>query len=253
MSGKLRKKQNRILLLVAIFGILIYTTALVLSLLPREPVIEEEISSSEPSSQPPVFNTQQQSIAPLSDEELFTDSAFIGNSCVERLFVQGYALQSDFLSGVGLTVHSAFTEAPARLDQPITQQLEGEKKYTRIFVLFGINEVGNDPGQFIAQYGLLIDHMKTHQPQAQIYIQSILPVTRAAHERNVYLVNNDNISLFNGLIRDLAEQKQVHFLNIYEALVNEEGFLPDDASTDGIHLSKNYNQIWINYMKEHVR
>ncbi len=249
MLGKLRKKQNRMLLLVAIFGALVFTTALVLSLLPREPVIEEEISSSEPSSDP----ISQAPIAPLTDEELFTDSAFMGNSCVERLFVQGYALQSDFLSGVGLNVNSAFTEAPARLDQPVTQMLEGEKKYTRIFVLFGINEVGNDPGQFIAQYGLLIDHIKTHQPQAQIYIQAILPVTRAAHERNVYLVNNDNIRLFNGLIRDLAEQKQVMFLNIYEALVDEEGFLPDDASTDGIHLSKGYNQIWINYMKEHVR
>ncbi len=251
MSGKLRKKQNRILLLVAISGILIFTTALILSLLPRVPVIEEELSSSEQSSDP----ISQESItpAPLTDEELFTDSAFIGNSCVERLFVQGYALQSDFLSGVGLNVNSAFTEAPARLDQPITQILEGEKKYARIFVLFGINEVGNDPGQFIAQYGLLIDHIKTHQPQAQIYIQAILPVTRAAHERNVYLVNNDNIRLFNGLIRDLAEQKQVAFLNIYEALVNEEGFLPDEASTDGVHLSKDYNQIWINYMKEHVK
>ncbi len=250
MAGKWRKKQNSVLLLVAIFGIVLFTAALVLSLLPKEQTPPSDRSSISASSSD--FSSSLASV-PLTDEELFTDSAFIGNSCVERLFVQGYALQSDFLSGVGLNVNSAFTKAPARLDRPVTQMLEGEKKYTRIFVLFGINEVGNDPNDFIAQYGILVDHIKACQPQAQIYIQSILPVTRTAHERNLYLVNNDNVRLFNNLIRDMAAQKQVAYLDIYEALVDSEGFLPEEASTDGVHLSKAYNQIWINYMKEHVR
>ena len=267
MQGKKRKKQNKLLSLIGFCGALIFSVAIIIAALPvRQSPSAQQPPSSEPtsSSSPSQSSSQSQSSSdepsnlpvetvPLTDEELFTDALFIGNSCVEGLFVQGYAMQADFFSGVGMTVHSAFTDPPTRHTQTVVDLLAGEKQYARIFILFGINEVGTDPVLFIDKYGQLIDHIRVTQPGAQIYIQSILPVSRAAHERNLYLVNNDNVRLFNGLIYDLTVQKQVHFLNIYEAMVDAEGFLPDDASNDGIHLSKGYNQIWINYLKEHVK
>jgi len=256
VSGETAKKLNKILPLIGALGLLLFAAAIILSLTlrPTPPPVSRpssQISSSSESTEPPAANSPID--PPLTDEELFTGSAFIGNSCVERLFVQGYGMQADFLSGVGLTVHSAFTEPPARLDRTVTDLLADGRQYTRIFILFGINEVGTDPALFIEKYGQLIDHIQASQPSAQIYVQAILPVSRAAHERNVYLVNNDNIRMFNQLILDLTAQKQVHFINTYEALADAEGFLPDDASSDGIHLSKVYNQVWINYLKEHVK
>ena len=252
MSGESSKKLNKILPFLGALGLLVFATAIVLSMTvkPSPPPISEPSSSIE-SSQSPVVNAPI--AGPLTDEELFTGSAFIGNSCVERLFVQGYGLQADFLSGVGLTVHTAFTDPPARLDRTIAELLADGRQYTRIFILFGINEVGTDPAQFIEKYSQLIDHIQAHQPSAQIYVQAILPVSRAAHERNVYMVNNDNIRMFNQLILDMAQAQQVYFIDTYEALADAEGFLPDDASSDGIHLSRDYNQIWMNYLKEHVK
>ena len=267
MQGKKRRKQNKLLSLIGLCGALFFSVAIIITALgvgqspsAQQPPSSDPISSSSQS----MSSSQSQSSSiepsnvpidpvPLTDEELFTDALFIGNSCVEGLFVQGYALQADFFSGVGMTVHSAFTDPPARHTRPVVELIAGEKQYTRIFILFGINEVGTDPVLFIEKYGQLIDHIRNTQPNAQIYIQSILPVSRAAHERNLYLVNNDNVRLFNGLIHELTVQKQVHFLNVYEAMVDAEGFLPDEASNDGIHLSKDYNQIWINYLKEHVK
>lgn len=251
MSGESAKKLNKILPFLGAVGLLVFTSAIILSLAvnPSSPIESEPSSSVENSA--PVVNTPVD--MPLSDEELFTGSAFIGNSCVERLFVQGYGLQADFLSGVGLTVHTAFTDPPARLDRTVADMLADGRQYTRIFILFGINEVGTDPALFIEKYGQLIDHIQAYQPSAQIYVQAILPVSRATHERNLYLVNNDNIRMFNQLLSDMADAKQVHFLNTYEALADAEGFLPDDASSDGIHLSRDYNQIWMNYLKEHVK
>lgn len=259
MSGETAKKLNKILPLIGAVGLLLFAAAIVLSMTvkPTPPPASEpssEIasqSSSSVESSEPILNTPIDT--PLTDEELFTGSAFIGNSCVERLFVQGYGLQADFLSGVGLTVHSAFTDPPARLDRTVVDLLSDGRQYTRIFILFGINEVGTDPALFIEKYSQLIDHIQACQPSAQIYVQAILPVSRTAHERNVYMVNNDNIRMFNQLILDMTNQKQVHFINTYEALADPEGFLPDDASSDGIHLSKEYNQLWMNYLKEHVQ
>lgn len=264
MTEKKRRKQNKLLLFIGCFGVLVFSAAILLALFfpkttpaAKPAPSSESVSSSSESESETASSSAEQSlpepVVPLTDEQLFTDALFIGNSCVEGLFVQGYALQADFFSGVGMTVHSAFTDPPARLDRPVTELLAGEKQYARIFILFGINEVGTDPVLFIEKYGQLIDHIRVTQPNAQLYVQAILPVSRAAHERNTYLVNNDNIRTFNVLIYELTVQKQVHFLNIYEALVDAEGFLPDAASNDGIHLSKEYNQIWINYLKEHVK
>lgn len=259
MSGETAKKFNKILPLLGAIGILVFAAAIVLSMSvnPAPPPVSEpsvdlssQPSSSIENSEPSGVND---TLIPLTDEELFTGSAFIGNSCVERLFVQGYGLQADFLSGVGLTVHSFFTDSPARLDRTVADLLTDGRQYTRIFILFGINEVGTDPILFIEKYGQLIDHIQAYQPSAQIYVQAILPVSRAAHERNTYMVNNDNIRMFNQYILDMTVQKQVNFINTFDALADSEGFLPDDVSSDGIHLSKDYNQIWINYLKEQVK
>ena len=260
--GEKRGKQNIILLFVGLLGIVIFVSTIALSVVSGcavEDVVvpSESMESSSSESESSISSSQSSEpeppALPLSEEELFTDALFIGHSCVEGLFVQGYAMQADFFSAVGMTVHSVFTDAPARHQSPVTDLLATEKQYSRIFILFGINEVGTDPTLFIEKYGMLIDHIRQTQPSARIYIQAIFPVSRAAHARNTYLVNNDNIRLFNGLIYDMTVDKQVEFLNVYEALVDAEGFLPDDASNDGIHLSKNYNQIWIDYLKEHVK
>jgi hypothetical protein len=138
-------------------------------------------------------------------------------------------------------------------DSTMIRRYYGAKGYADAGVRPDINEVGTDPAQFIEKYSQLIDHIQAHQPSAQIYVQAILPVSRATHERNVYMVNNDNIRMFNQLISDMAQAQQVHFIDTYEALADSEGFLPDDASSDGIHLSRDYNQIWMNYLKEHVK
>lgn len=37
-----------------------------------------------------------------------------------------------------------------------------------------------------------------------------------------------------------------------EAVVNEKGILPSDASNDGIHLNYEYCKKWMNYLKTHT-
>ena len=257
MSSQAGKQRNRFLLILALCGVLLYAAVILLSLkttvtaepMPSTPPSSSEVSSEQVSQPEPEPEPQR----PKTDQELFENAAFIGNSCVERLHYQGFALDADFLSGVGLTVHSVYTTTPPRLKAPVVDLLASDKKYDRIYVLFGINEVGNDPQQFITQYGVFVDYLKAHQPQATIYIQSILPVTRAKHEKNQYLVNNDNIRTFNALIQQMAQKKGVEFLDIYQSMVDADGFLPDAASFDGVHLSKDYNQVWINYLKENVK
>ena len=52
-----------------------------------------------------------------------------------------------------------------------------EKQYGAVYVMFGINELGiNNDAAFADAFRQLIAGIRTRQPEAVIYIQSIVPI-----------------------------------------------------------------------------
>ena len=50
----------------------------------------------------------------------------------------------------------------------------------------------------------------------------------------------------------MTKEKQVYYVNVEECLKDEEGNLPEGASTDGVHLKKEYSKKWYEYLKTHT-
>ena len=50
----------------------------------------------------------------------------------------------------------------------------------------------------------------------------------------------------------MCKEQKVYFLNVQEALVDSEGYLPDGAASDGIHMKKEYCMKWLDYIRRHV-
>lgn len=61
--------------------------------------------------------------------------------------------------------------------------------------------------------------------------------------------NIKNVEIFNNLIQEVANEKNVTYLDVKSALINENGYLPEEASTDGIHINKKYCEKWLEYLK----
>ena len=59
----------------------------------------------------------------------------------------------------------------------------------------------------------------------------------------------DKVDKFNKLIQELSSEKNVKYLDVKSALVDEKGFLPEEASTDGIHIDVDYCEKWLDYLK----
>ena len=51
------------------------------------------------------------------------------------------------------------------------------------------------------------------------------------------------------LIKDMADRKNIEFINLVPILSDENGNLPEDASPDGVHLNKEYCMKWLEYLK----
>ena len=61
--------------------------------------------------------------------------------------------------------------------------------------------------------------------------------------------NNNKILEYNKLIKDMADRKGIKYIDLCPALTDENGCLPEEASTDGIHLNKEYCIKWLNCLK----
>lgn len=191
------------------------------------------------------------------DRSYFDDAAFVGDSRTD-----GFMLYSGIGTGSNLTSNGL---SIFRLSEKKALTINGEKytllealaleEYGKVYLSLGINELGynNDKG-FYRSYCAAIDEIRRLQPRAVIYIQGLIPVNEAqvmASSGHDYLTN-DHLRVYNDLLRQAAEEKQVVYLDLYSEFVDENGSLPEDASRDGVHLKKEPCQRWLDYLKTHT-
>ena len=124
-----------------------------------------------------------------------------------------------------------------------------EKNIKKIYIMLGINELGwSYPQVFKSKYKELIKKIREIKPNAEIYVQSIIPVTKSRDKSEKYF-NNTRIKQYNQLIKEVANEENIQYLNVQSALVNSEGYLPEETSPDGIHIGKSYCEKWLEYLK----
>ena len=50
----------------------------------------------------------------------------------------------------------------------------------------------------------------------------------------------------------MCEEKGVNYVNVAEGIQDEQGYLPSEATQDGVHLTPEYCQRWMDYLKTHT-
>ncbi len=188
------------------------------------------------------------------DKELFQEVAFIGNSLVVGLRQTCNMVGASFYACQSLDIRDAFDKkfvvGTRKNDRLTILQAISKKQYKRIYLMFGINELGWPyPEVFIQKYKEFIKKIKAIQPKAAIYVQSVLPVTKSCADLKTVFSKN-NIVKCNKLLSKMSTSMNVVYLDVYSSLCNEYGYLPENCSTDGIHLRKVGYSKWLDYLKE---
>ena len=73
----------------------------------------------------------------------------------------------------------------------------------------------------------------------------------AASSGRTYLTN-EHLRVYNELMFQAAQEKQVVFLDLYSVFADENGSLPAEASRDGVHLRSEYCKQWLSYLQTHT-
>ena len=270
MAGKREKKEKRlplpgVLLVLAVLAAVLSTGG------PHGAAVNSPVETLEPEVTP-VVETEEESVAseaepegmetvwegpvpesPLVQDTYFDDVVFLGDSRTDGLRLYSGIKNGIFLCSTGATVESVFNKSVETVvgEMPLLDAL-ALLDCGKIYIMLGINELGwNGTETFRTQSTELIRRIQTDHPDAEIVIQSILPVSAKKDDEGRY-VNNGRIDEYNQVWMDLAEELDVAYLNVAEGVAGEDGLLPSDLCYDGGHLNKAGCRLWLDYLRTHA-
>lgn len=191
--------------------------------------------------------------------EWFDDTVFIGDSRTDGLHLfSGVSAKAVFLESTGLTVYEVMEgKEVIRLGREKVSVLDALAQNTcgKVYISLGVNELGYyDPDDFARVYGTLIDAVRECQPNARLYIQSIIPVNTAKCKANdvPYYVTNEGIASYNEALSALCAEKEVWRVDVDRAFADDTGEVPADLSADGVHFKKEGYALWLDYLATHT-
>lgn len=113
---------------------------------------------------------------------------------------------------------------------------------TKAFLMVGTNDLNKKKSadEIIGQYKILIQSLK-YTGTSEIYVFSLFPVNE--HILNSNRRNKDIIKL-NEKLKELADQLQVTYVDLYDSYLDYEQQLRKDITYDGLHLNDAGYSIW---------
>lgn len=197
-------------------------------------------------------------LVPESDavaDSYFEDAVFVGDSLTAGLGNYEVMPAENVLADVGINLDTVQTTACISTSDGNITILDAlkAKNPSKIYIMMGSNGIAwISPTDLAQKFETFLELVLQQNPDAIIYIESVLPVT-AAKQAGDARYSNAAIQEYNQLLLELAEDKQVYFLDTYAAFSLEDGTLSTEyAEVDGMHLKRTGYLALAEYFKTHT-
>lgn len=271
MAGRREKKEHKLHLPGALMVLAAIAVALSMGG-PHGVAVNSPVEAEEPEI-PAVVETAEEPVVPVTEPDVieeavwpgpvpesapvedtyFDDAVFLGDSRTDGLRLYSGLKTGTFLCSTGATVESVFNKSVETTvgTMPLLDAL-ATLDCGKIYIMLGINELGwNGTETFRTQSTELIQRIQADHPDAEIVIQSILPVSAKKDAEGRY-VNNGRIDEYNQVWLELAEEFDVSYMNVAEGIADKDGLLPSELCFDGVHLNVTGCRMWLDYLRTHA-
>lgn len=191
------------------------------------------------------------------DNKWFADAVFIGDSRTDGLRLYSGIRGATFLCHTGLSVFTVGSNACIDLDGAkvtVMDALAAQQWITKVYLMLGINELGYEVSSFKSTYTKVVEQIKELQPDAVIYLQTLIPINEPiAYEHGTSAaINNEKLRQFNDVIAEVAQEQEVFLVDVDRPFWSAEGCLDAANTGDGVHLTKAGYVAWLDYLKSHT-
>ncbi|MCB8698231.1 MULTISPECIES: SGNH/GDSL hydrolase family protein [Streptococcus] len=178
------------------------------------------------------------------------DILFIGDSIVEY-----YPLQELFGTSKTIVNRGIRGYQTGLLLENLDAHLYGGV-VDKIVLLIGTNDIGKDVpvNEALNNLEAIIQTIARDYPLTEMKLLSILPVNEGEeYKQTVYIRTNEKIQKWNQAYKELASAyMQVEFAPVFDSLIDQEGQLKKDYTTDGLHLSVTGYQVLTKALKDYL-
>ena len=120
------------------------------------------------------------------------------------------------------------------------------RKPKKVFILIGINDISkNIPDEVILRnYRNIVDSLQLQTPVTKIYVQSILPTNNKYTQFKNHQNKTEHILYINQALKKLCEERNIQYVNLYDAFLDTEQKLNPLYTNDGLHLTGEGYRRW---------
>ncbi|MBQ7105853.1 MAG: lysophospholipase [Bacilli bacterium] len=162
---------------------------------------------------------------------------FLGDSITERYNLDDYFHNENYINkGIGGNTTRNI------LDRLKKDVLDYEPD--KVFILIGTNDIVHniDSEETIDNIKSIINIIQEKTPNTEIFLESIYPVNNnkkaGKNFGKIGKRNNDDIKYINSKLKEFCKEKKITYIDVYDALTNEDGDLSTKYTNDGLHLNE---------------
>lgn len=189
-------------------------------------------------------------------KDYFDDAVFIGDSRIVGMHDYSGLTNATFFAKTGLTIYNLLDDKFVRdpdsgRDVSVSYMMQ-HYNYGKIYLMVGINELGTGGTQrFQDAYKKVLKNFRKWQPDAVIYVQSIMGVS-PSKDQSDSVFNNTNIRDKNYAVSKLTDGIHIFYLNIQEIYEDKHHNLAQELTFDDVHLYAQHYDKWVKYLKKHA-
>lgn len=189
------------------------------------------------------------------EDDWFDDSAVIGHSLMEG-FEMFSKVDSNihYFTNTGISAAGATGYSKFKLPNGGTGTLKtglSQKEFSKVYIMLGINEISTSRDRFKKNMAAVIQTVRENQPEGiPIYVLEITPTTQKKSDKTIF--NRANVQRLNGVLAELCEEQECYLVDLYSCFADEDGYLPAEISTDGVHLKAPQYRVMADYILSHT-
>ncbi len=114
---------------------------------------------------------------------------------------------------------------------------------SKVFLMIGTNDLGENKTEqdIIHNIGQIISAIQANCPETMIYLESIYPVSNIRDKKvRRFIVGkrtNEKIRRINQKLEELAQEKNITYIDVFSHLVDETGNIRLEYTVEGLHLT----------------
>jgi lysophospholipase L1-like esterase len=123
-----------------------------------------------------------------------------------------------------------------------------------IFLMIGTNDMNWGISNDSVALGVreIVQRIKQESPRTRIVVQSILPTNDCYGMFSGHTKRYADVAIINGMLKTMAEEEDVEYLDLYSRFANEEGKMNPKYSNDGLHINGEGYLLWKEIVEDEI-